>query len=164
MNFQTPTKQSQPRISSTVSRIALAVALTLSANGAIAAPVHNAAATTHHVVRHVAAAKRPIVRRQPGLVQFFGLFGLPIPVAVATHAARGTVSSDSGGYDPAFDTPSPPVDVDNSQSQAAIEASDQALQQMNQNMTDLDASIAASEAQNDAANAAMVQEDVNAGM
>ena len=71
---------------------------------------------------------------------------------------------DTGGYDPTFDAPSPPVAVDNSQSQAAIDAADQAMQQEDQNLQDLDASIAAAEQQNDAANAATLQTEINAGM
>jgi hypothetical protein len=79
----------------------------------------------------------------------------------ASHRSSGSYES-SGSYD--FSTPSPTVDVDNSQSQAAIEASDQAIQQMDQSLQDMDASNAAAQAQNDAANAAAVQTDINAGM
>ena len=126
--------------------------------------------TAHHVIKHVAAAKRgPVVWQQPALAQFFGgLFGLPLPVAVTGHtsarAARGTVSSDTGGYDPTFDSQSPAVAVDNSQSQAAIDASDQAMQQEDQNLQDMNASNAAAEAQNDAANAATQEYLINNGM
>ncbi len=38
------------------------------------------------------------------------------------------------------------------------------MQQEDQSLQDLDASIAAAEQQNDAANAAMVQTEINAGM
>ncbi len=149
-----------------MSGVLIAAALTFTASTAMAAatPVHKVAAT--HVVRHVAAAKRrPIVRQQPALAQLFqGLFGLPISVTFAAHAARGSVSSDTGGYDPTFDSPSPVVEIDNSQSQAAIDASDQAIQQEDQSLNDLDASIAASEAQNDAANAETQQTLINNGM
>jgi hypothetical protein len=79
----------------------------------------------------------------------------------ASHRASGSDES-SGSYD--FSQPSPTVDVDNSQSQAAIDASDQAMQQMDQDLQAMDASNAAAEAQNDAANAAAVQTDINAGM
>jgi hypothetical protein len=80
------------------------------------------------------------------------------------YAGSGGSARDSGGYDPTFDSPSPPVEVDNSQSQAAIDASDQAMQQEDQSLQDMNASNAAAEQQNDAANAAMVQTDINAGM
>jgi hypothetical protein len=79
----------------------------------------------------------------------------------ASHGSSGSYES-SGSYD--YSSPSPAVEVDNSQSQAAIDASDQAMQQEDQNLQDLDASIAAAEQQNDAANAAMVQQDINNGM
>jgi hypothetical protein len=79
----------------------------------------------------------------------------------ASHRSSGSYES-SGSYD--FSPPSPTVDVDNSQSQAAIDASDQAMQQEDQSLQDLDASIAAAEQQNDAANAAALQTDINAGM
>ena len=80
----------------------------------------------------------------------------------ASHRYAG--SSDTSGYSPSYDSPSPTVDVDNSLSQAAIDASDQAMQQEDQALQQLDDSIAAAEAQNDAANAAAVQTDINAGM
>ena len=79
----------------------------------------------------------------------------------ASHRSSGSYESP-GSYD--FSTPSPTIDVDNSQSQAAIDASDQAIQQEDQSLQDLDASVAAAEQQNDAANAAAVQTDINAGM
>jgi hypothetical protein len=150
-----------------ITAVILSTSLALSGNVAVAAATqaHKTAATTH-VTRHVASARRP-AQREVALPNIFGaLFGLPIPVTVtghaSTHAAR-----DTGGYDPTYDSPtydSSPVVVDNSQSQAAIDASDQAIQQMDQNLQDLDASIAAAEQQNDAANAAALQTEINAGM
>lgn len=162
---------------SIVSGVLIAGALSFTASAAMAATPHKAVATTHvvhtsHAVRHVAAAKRrPEAWQQPALAQFFGgLFGLPFPLSnyaagnITAHAARGAVSSDAGGYDPTFDTPSPTVDVDNSQSQQAIEESDEAIQQADQDSQNMDASVAASEAQNDAANAATEQYMINNGM
>jgi len=78
----------------------------------------------------------------------------------ASHRYAG--SSESSGYSPTYDSPA--VEVDNSQSQAAIDAADQAMQQEDQSLQDLDASIAAAEQQNDAANAAALQTEINAGM
>jgi hypothetical protein len=122
-------------------------------------PIPHPAAAAHVTHRVVARNQRPAFVQPAGIAQLFqGLFGLPIPVTVSS--ARDT----GGGYDPTFDSPSPAVDVDNSQSQAAIDASDQAMQQEDQSLQDLDASIAAAEQQNDAANAAAVQTDINAGM
>jgi hypothetical protein len=62
------------------------------------------------------------------------------------------LGSYESSYSPSYDSPT--VDVDNSQSQAAIDASDQAIQQTDQDLQQLDASTAAAQAQNDAANAA----------
>ena len=101
-----------------------------------------------------------------------GMLGGPLPPQYAqivqnamresaSHRSSGSYES-SGSYD--FSPSSPTVDVDNSQSQAAIDASDQAIQQEDQSLQDLDASVAAAEQQNDAANAAALQTDINAGM
>jgi hypothetical protein len=113
-------------------------------------------AQTRVVHNYQQAAPAPIAQI------FQGLFGLPIPIQVTAGAA-----SDTGGYDPTFDSTtydSSAVDVDNSQSQAAIDASDQAMQQEDQSLQDMDASNAAAEAQNDAANAATQQYLTNNGM
>jgi hypothetical protein len=162
----------------------IVASLAFTGNAAMAAnlPVHKAAATTHVVQPRVAhfAARRPGPPAQVGFdVGGFiqAMMGGSLPpqyTQIVQNALRGAASHryagaagsarDSGGYDPTFDSPSPPVEVDNSQSQAAIDASDQAMQQEDQSLQDLDASIAASEQQNDAANAAMVQTDINAGM
>jgi hypothetical protein len=161
----------------------IVVSLAFTGNAAMAAnlPVHNAAAT--HVVQprvaHV-AARRPGPPAQVGFdvggfIQAMMGGSLPPQYAqivqnalrrAASHryAGSGGSARDSGGYDPTFDSPSPPVEVDNSQSQAAIDASDQAMQQEDQSLQDMNASNAAAEQQNDAANAAMVQTDINAGM
>ena len=158
--------------------------LALTGNAAMAAnlPVHKAAATTHVVQPRVAhvAARRPGPPVQPGFdVGGFiqAMMGGSLPpqyTQIVQNALRGAASHryagsggsarDSGGYDPTFDSPSPAVDVDNSQSQAAIDASDQAMQQEDQSLQDMNASNAAAEQQNDAANAAAVQTDINAGM
>jgi hypothetical protein len=121
-------------------------------------PIPHPAAAARVTHRVVARNQRAAFVQPAGIGQLFqGLFGLP--VRVTAGSAR-----DSGGYDPTFDSPPSAVDVDNSQSQAAIDASDQAMQQEDQSLQDLDASIAAAEQQNDAANAAAVQTDINAGM
>jgi hypothetical protein len=162
----------------------IVASLALTGNAAMAAnlPVHKAAATTHVVHPRVAH----VVARRPGPPAQLGfdvggfiqaMFGGSLPpqyAQIVQNALRGAASHkyagsagsarDTGGYDPAFDSPSPPVDVDNSQSQAAIDASDQAMQQEDQSLQDMDASVAAAEQQNDAANAAAVQTDINAGM
>jgi hypothetical protein len=121
-------------------------------------PIAHRAAAAHVTHRVVARNRGPAFVQPAGIGQLFqGLFGRPIPVTVGS-------ARDTGGYDPTFDPPAAPVEVDNSQSQAAIDAADQAMQQEDQSLQDLDASIAAAEQQNDAANAAAVQTDINAGM
>ena len=162
----------------------IVASLAFTGNAAMAAnlPVHKAAATTHVVQPRVAhvAARRPGPPAQVGFdVGGFiqAMMGGSLPpqyTQIVQNALRGAASHryagsggsarDSGGYDPTFDSPSPPVEVDNSQSQAAIDASDQAMQQEDQSLQDMNASNAAAEQQNDAANAAMVQTDINAGM
>ena len=121
-------------------------------------PVRHPAATAHVTHRVVARNQRPAFAQPYGVGQLFqGLFG--VPIAVRAGSAR-----DSGGYDPTFDAPVSSPAIDNSQSQAAIDAADQAMQQEDQSLQDLDASIAAAEQQNDAANAAALQTEINAGM
>jgi hypothetical protein len=162
----------------------IVASLAFTGNAAMAAnlPVHKAAATTHVVQPRVAhvAARRPGPPAQVGFdVGGFiqAMMGGSLPpqyTQIVQNALRGAASHryagsggsarDSGGYDPTFDSPSPAVDVDNSQSQAAIDASDQAMQQEDQSLQDMNASNAAAEQQNDAANAAAVQTDINAGM
>jgi hypothetical protein len=141
MNFQTSKTQSRLRISLTVSRVALAVALTLSANGAMAATsqVHKTITPAH------AVHTRQVAQRQFDLPAFvaatFGGFAAPL----VTHGSRATgthapaASSDDDWQ--AIDQSSPTVEVDNSQSQAAIDASDQAIQQMDQDLFQMDETV-----------------------
>jgi hypothetical protein len=140
----------------------LAVSLTLSANAAMAAP------TQANPIPNAVQSYRT-VRATPFIS---GMLGGSLPPQYAqivrnavrvsaSHRSSGSYES-SGSYD--FSSPSPAVEVDNSQSQAAIDASDQAIQQEDQALQDMDASNAAAQAQNDAANAAAVQTDINAGM
>jgi hypothetical protein len=157
----------------------LTASLAFAANSAIAAtpanPIPNASYA--RPAAHV-ASRTPYVGGQlnADIGQFIQgmLAGGPVPYAnlvrdvrnlPAAHVTHGVVARDTGGYDPTFDSPnSSAVDVDNSQSQAAIDASDQAMQQEDQDLQALDASVAAAEQQNDAANAATLQTDINAGM
>jgi len=122
-------------------------------------PAATAAKAAHASHTHLVAQTRHPAAQQPvnlgQLIQ--GLFG-------GGFAVQETGGSGSYDWSPSFDYSSPTVDVDNSQSQAAIDASDQAMQQEDQSLQDLDASIAAAEQQNDAANAATLQTEINAGM
>jgi hypothetical protein len=163
----------------------LSVSLTLSANAAMAAPtqanpIPNAAQSYRTVMvapfaPGYGAARGYLSNNRLGIDvgQFISsVLGGSLPPqyarivrdAVRVSASRRSSGSyqSSGSYD--FSSPAPAVEVDNSQSQAAIDASDQAIQQMDQSLQDMDASNAAAQAQNDAANAAAVQTDINAGM
>ncbi len=123
-------------------------------------PIPHSAAAAHVTHSVVARNQRPAFVQPAGMAQLFqGLFG----GGFALQATSGGSSGDSG-YDPTFDSPSPAVDVDNSQSQAAIDASDQAMQQADQDTFQMDESVISTEAQDDAANAATQQYMTNNGM
>jgi hypothetical protein len=149
MNFQTSKTQSRLRISATVSRVALAVALTLSANGAMAATsqVHKTIKPAPAVhTRQVAAAKhRRSAQRQfdlPGFVAAtFGGFAVPLVTNASRAANTHTPAASSYDTSPWLYDPPAPVVVDNSQSQAAIDASDQAIQQVDQDTFQMDESV-----------------------
>jgi hypothetical protein len=79
----------------------------------------------------------------------------------ASHRSSG---SASGTYDPSFDSPSTSMPIDNSASDAAA-ASAAAVSEQNLNDDSaMTASMAAAEQENDAANAAALQTEINAGM
>jgi hypothetical protein len=149
MNFQTSKTQSRLRISSTVSRVALAVALTLSANGAMAATsqVHKTITPAHAVhTRQAAAAKyRQFTQRQFDLPAFvaatFGGFAVPLVTQASRVAGTHAPAASSDDNSQAFDENPAPVVVDNSQSQAAIDATDQAIQQVDQDTFQMDESV-----------------------
>ncbi len=130
--------------------------------------IPHSAAAAHVTHRVVARNRRPAFVQPAGIGQLVGaLLGMVPPqyAAIVQNAMRQPATHRSSGtYDPSFDSPTTSTPIDNSQSQAAIDASDQAMQQEDQSLQDLDASIAAAEQQNDAANAAAVQTDINAGM
>ncbi|MGA7789090.1 MAG: hypothetical protein WCA56_13095 [Xanthobacteraceae bacterium] len=165
---------------SLVSSGLIAFSLALNGGAATAAdlPAHKAAATAHvarprPAVRVAARQRKPAAQPYFDIGQFIqGMLGGPLPpqyARIVQNATRGSASHRSSGSDESWDTydystPSPTVDVDNSQSQAAIDASDQAIQQLDQSIQDMDASNAAAQAQNDAANAATLQTEINAGM
>jgi hypothetical protein len=134
----------------------------------------NVFAADSHAVKSVKTApvshthvvtRRPVAQRPADLAQFFqGLFG-------GGFAVR--VTGGGGSYEsPAYDN-SPTVDESSaaSDSLAASEAEDQAIQEMNDSNAQTasmaaaeEASMAAAEEQNDAANAATLQTEINAGM
>jgi hypothetical protein len=153
MNFQTSTTPSRLHISSTVCRVALAVALTLSANGAMAATsqLHKTIKPAHAVhTRQVAAAKYPqFTQEQFNLPNFlaatFGGFAVPLVTnasrAAGTHAQSASSAASSYDNSPWLYDPPAPVVVDNSQSQEAIDETDQAIQQMDQDTFQMDESV-----------------------
>jgi hypothetical protein len=119
------------KTTSLISTGLIVASLALTGNAAMAAnlPVHKAAATTHVVHPRVAH----VVARRPGPPAQLGfdvggfiqaMFGGSLPpqyAQIVQNALRGAASHkyagsagsarDTGGYDPAFDSPSPPVDV-----------------------------------------------------
>jgi hypothetical protein len=145
MNFQTSKTQGRSSISSTISRVALAVALTLSANGAMAATsqVHKTIKPAHAVHTRQVAAPNYLQYAQGrfNLQDFAAAFGVRLVTHAARVAGRHAPAASSGDNSQVFDTPSAPVEVDNSQSQAAIDASDAATQQMDQDLFQMDETV-----------------------
>ena len=144
------------------------VALAFSATGAMAANVTKATHVVHAPV-HVAARRLPVAQPTVNLGQIIASFlggGWPTPYAsqYAGKAQLARGSSDSYVSSPTYDS-SPTVDTSSAatDSQAASDAEVQAIQSMNDTNA-LNASMAAAEQQNDAANAATLQTEINAGM
>ncbi len=142
----------------------IVASLALSGNAIAAdANVKSAPAHSHHarVVTHAAPRRHYAAARQPDdFGQFIqSLFGGGWTV----RTSRGDAGSDAGSYDwsPSVDT-SVPTDNGAAAAQAASDAEVQAIQQMNDENA-LNASMAAAEQQNDAANAAALQTEINAG-
>ncbi|MGA2894131.1 MAG: hypothetical protein ABSE22_14780 [Xanthobacteraceae bacterium] len=123
------------------------------ATHAVAKPV----VTKHAVPRRTyAVAPRPAT-----LGQFIqGLFGGGFPLQVARGAGGRSDVTPSYDYSTPADT-TPTFDA----AQASVDASEEnaAIQSMNDTNA-LNASMAAAEEQNDAANAATLQTEINAGM
>jgi len=92
------------------------------------------------------------------------LGGGPVPYANLMRDVARAHGSSGSSYSPSYDN-SPAIDVGSAarDSQAAADAENQAIQQMNDTNA-LNASMAAAEQQNDAANAATLQTEINAGM
>ena len=108
-------------------------ALALPGNAAMAAVTQTSKAATTQTYKAAAVHKRvaPVARART-----------PARTVARTQYARAPQygwSKSSGSYD--FSSPSPTVDVDNSQSQAAIDASDAATQQVDQDTFAMDQSV-----------------------
>jgi hypothetical protein len=142
---------------SLIARTVLIAALALTGNAAMAAntPAHKLV-RTHAAVR---VAPRLAYRQQADIGQFIqAMFGGGWPAQYSSRRAAGSRDS-SPSYDnsPAVDTSSAGTDA-----QVASDAEAQAIQSANDSSA-LNASVAAAEAQNDAANAATLQTEINAG-
>jgi hypothetical protein len=137
--------------------VAALVLFGVTASEAHAAAVH---AKPAHVVTHVARRHAVPMQQIDPVAQFFqGLFGAP-PVMRTARGRSGAseyVPDDSPTYDA-----SPAVSSSND-AQAASDAEVQAIQQLNDENA-LNASMQAAEQQNEAANAAALQTEINAGM
>jgi hypothetical protein len=125
------------------------------ASEANAAALHTKATKPAHAVTHV-VRRHVVPARIDPVAQFFqDLFGgAPIVRTARGHAGEGYADS------PTYDTSTP---VTNNDAQAASDAEVQAMQQLNDENA-LNASMQAAEEQNDEANAATLQTEINAGM
>jgi hypothetical protein len=125
------------------------------------ASVKSVPAHSHHarVVAHAAPRRHYAAVRQPDdFGQFIqSLFG----GGFAPRVSRGEAGSYDWSSSPSVDT-SASVDNGAQAAQAASDAEVQAIQQMNDTNA-MNASMAAAEQQNDAANAAALQTELNAG-
>ena len=94
------------------------------------------------------------------------LGGGPVPYANLIRDVRSMPAGTDGGYSPTFDSPTAGPDNSASAAAQAQAASDEEVQTINEiNDTDaLTASMAAAEEENDEANAAALQTEINAGM
>jgi hypothetical protein len=136
----------------------LVASLALIGNTAMAAtlPVHKHALGVRHIVQRL-----PLGQANGDIGQFFqSIFGGQ-PMQYSRLTARASRQS-SGSYDgsPSYDS-SPAVDNSSTDSNASSDAEAQAIQSMNDTNA-LNASMAAAEAQNEAAQAAAIQTEINA--
>jgi hypothetical protein len=153
-------KHSERVMKSLITGGLLVASLALIGNTAMAAtiPVHTRAPVARHIVQRL-----PQSQSNGDIGQFFqSIFGgQPMPYSRLT--ARASRQSP-GSYDgsPSYDS-SPAVDTSSAgtDAQAASDAEVQAIQSMNDESA-LNASTAAAEAANDAANAATLQTEINA--
>jgi hypothetical protein len=142
---------------SLIARTVLIAALALTGNAAMAAntPAYKLV-RAHAAVR---VAPRLAYGQEANIGQFIqSMFGGGWPAPYSSRRAAGSrVSSPSYDNSPAVDTSSSGTDA-----QMASDAEAQAIQSANDSSA-LNASVAAAEAQNDAANAATLQTEINAG-
>jgi hypothetical protein len=151
----------------------LAASLALIGTTAMAAPspanpVPRYAQVQARAPLHFAARTALLPSRLNGDVAQFVrgmLGGGPVPYANLVRDVRGLRGSSGGSYDysssPSYDN-SAAASSAASDSQAASDAENQAITEMNDTNA-MNASMAAAEQQNDAANAATLQTEINAG-
>lgn len=148
---------------SLIARTVLIASVALTANAAMAAntPAHSYASNTARAQAPVRVARRlPTVQPQVDIGQFIQSMlggGFPQYAMSARPSRRSAGSSGSFDSSPAIDTSSSGTDA-----QVASDTESQAIQSMNDESA-LNASTAAAEAANDAANAATLQTEINAG-
>jgi hypothetical protein len=153
---------------SLITKGVLIASLVLGGNAAMAAnlPVHKAARVIAHA--HAVAPRLPSGQFNADIGQFIqSMFGGgPVQYSRLTQdAVRGRPSQRSAGYSdwsPSYEN-SPTIDSSSSatDAQAASDAENQAIQSMNDENA-LNASMAAAEQQNEAAQAAATQTEINA--
>jgi hypothetical protein len=135
----------------------LVASLALTGNAAMARPVHRYVVPYAPVAPYAAPFGGEI-----GQIFQSMLGGMPVQHqgvvrnAMRTRPGRGSQGSHDGSSDwsPSYDTSSPAIDNSNAEAQA--------IQSMNDENA-LNASIAAAEQQNEAAQAAAIQTEINAG-
>jgi hypothetical protein len=153
---------------SLITRAVLIASLALGGNAAMAAnlPAHKTARIIPHA--RAVAPRLPGDQYNADIGQFIqSMFGGgPVQYSRLTQAAMRAQpshrSAGSTGWSPSYDN-SPAMDSSssNTDSQAASDAANQAIQSMNDENA-LNASTAAAEAQNEAAQAAAIQTEINA--
>lgn len=152
----------------------LTASLAFAANSAMAAspanPIPNGLQDSYARPAAHVASRTPRVGGQlnADIGQFIQgmLAGGPVPYANLVRDVRNLpASSGTDDYSPIYD-PAPaagPIGCASCDAQAASDEEVQEIQQMNDTMA-LTASMAAAEQENDAANAAALQTEINAGM
>lgn len=157
----------------------LAVPLAFAGTAANAVPSHHVKAKATHVARvhgrmHIAAHRRPL-RTQPeaSIAQLINYLlgqahslGYTVPICAAQLSnGHWQVSHDDDASadwtSPSDDNSAAAAAASDAETQAATDAENAAIQQMNDTNA-MTASMAATEAQNDAANAATLQTELNA--
>jgi len=146
----------------------LAASLALTANVASAATPANPIPQRSSQLHAPAPTLAPHAGLNADIAQFIsGMLGVgPIPYASLVRDARGAAAA-SGSYDwsssPSYDYSTAPAVSATNDAQMAADEENQAIEEMN-DINAQTASMAAAEEENDEANAATLQTEINAGM